>query len=137
MSNGAHPLPPAQDTPMYVFRRLLAKISQLLFGSKNEQRIARTVRQKEAGDYIEAASDTTRNFDADYRLASQMLKLRMNDKFPDNYHARLSSGGNSPYDHGEDRALAVDTASTAIALALRNGSTVRQAAEAGAASVGI
>lgn len=61
----------------------------------------------------------------------------MDRKFPDNYHARLSSEENSPYDHGQDRALAVDAMSIAIAMALRNGATVRQAAEAGAASVGI
>jgi hypothetical protein len=62
---------------------------------------------------------------------------RIDKKFPDNYYARLRSDTSTSYDHGEDRARAVDTMSTAIALALRDGATVQQAAEAGAASVGI
>lgn len=122
---------------MNIIRWLLAKISLLLFASKAEQRMDKIIRQKESGDYADKASENIRNFDEDYRSATYMLKLRMNNKFPDNYHARLSSGENSPYDHGEDRALAVDAASIAIAMALRNGASVRQAAEAGAASVGI
>ncbi|MDQ0445457.1 hypothetical protein [Methylobacterium persicinum] len=122
---------------MNVIQWLLAKISQILLASKNKQRMDKMIRQKESGDYVGAASEKARNFDEDYRSATYMLKQRMNKKFPDNYHARLSSGDNSPYDHGEDRALAVDAASIAIATALRNGASVRQAAEAGAVSVGI
>lgn len=122
---------------MNVFRWLLANISELVFGSRTKQRNDTVIRQKEAGNYIGTTSDKPRNFDEDYRSATYMLKMRMDKKFPDNYHARLSSRENSPYDHGQDRALAVDAVSIAIAMALRNGATVRQAAEAGAASVGI
>ncbi|MDQ0445608.1 hypothetical protein [Methylobacterium aerolatum] len=122
---------------MNTIRWLIAKISLLLFASKAEQKRDKIIRQKESGVYVDAASEKIRNFDEDYRSATHMLKLRMNKKFPDNYHARLSSGEKSPYDYGEDRALAVDAASIAIAMALRNGASVRQAAEAGAASVGI
>jgi len=66
-----------------------------------------------------------------------MLKLRIDERFPDSYYARLSSDRNSSYDYGQDRALAIDTISTAIAMALRGGASVEQAAAAGAASVRI
>lgn len=78
-----------------------------------------------------------RNFDDDYREATELLKTRMDRRFPDNYRARLGTDGSGTYDHGQDRAAAVDTMSSEIATALRNGATVRQAAEAGAASAGI
>lgn len=122
---------------MNVLKWLLATVSRRLFGSRNEHGIGGTMRRKNSADHIDTASDHPRNFDEDYRSATYMLRLRMDKRFPDNYHARLSSGENSTYDHGQDRALAIDVASTAIAVALRNGATVRQAAEAGAASVGI
>jgi hypothetical protein len=61
----------------------------------------------------------------------------MDRRFPDNYRAKLGTDGSGTYDHGQDRAAAVDTMSSGIATALRNGATVRQAAEAGAAGAGI
>ena len=61
----------------------------------------------------------------------------MDRRYPDSYHARLSANSNRPYDYGAKRADAVDTASAAIAMALRGGATIEQAAEAGAVSVGI
>lgn len=77
------------------------------------------------------------NFDDDYREATDILKPRMDRRFPDNYRARLGTDGSNTYDYGQDRAAAVDTMSSEIATALRNGATVRQAAEAGAAGAGI
>jgi hypothetical protein len=77
------------------------------------------------------------NFDNDYRQATELLKTRMDRRFPDNYRAKLGTDGSGTYDHGQDRAAAVDTMSSGIATALRNGATVRQAAEAGAAGAGI
>jgi len=79
----------------------------------------------------------SRNFDDDYNAATNMLKRKMDLKFPDNYSGRSNSEAGKGYRHGEDRASAIDTMSAAIAAALRNGATVKQAAEAGAASVGI
>lgn len=122
---------------MNMLRWMIAKIVQFFLGSGDERRSADMAKEKEAGAYVGETATKARNFEDDYHAATNMLKTRMDKNFPDNYHARLSSGENSPYDHGEDRALAVDTTSTAIAMALRNGATVRQAAEAGAASVGI
>lgn len=78
-----------------------------------------------------------RGFEEDYKAAAVLLKRRLNESYPDNFHARLGNRSNDARDHGSERAQAVDTASAAIALALRNGATVWEAAEAGAASVGI
>ena len=122
---------------MNILSWMIAKIVQFFLGSGDERRSTAMAKEKEAGVYVGETETKASNFADDYHAATNMLKVRMYKKFPDNYHARLSSGENSPYDHGEDRALAVDTASTAIAMALRSGATVRQAAEAGAASVGI
>ena len=122
---------------MNIINWLIARISQFFLGSGDERRSTSTAKEKEAGVYTDDISARSGNFEDDYRAATIMLKTRMDRSFPDNYHARLSSGVNSPYNHGEDRALAVDTTSTAIAMALRKGATVRQAADAGAASVGI
>jgi hypothetical protein len=122
---------------MNIISWLISRIMQFFLGSEYERRSTAMAKEKEAGDYVGETAAKARNFEGDYHAATTMLKMRMDRSFPDNYHARLSSGENSPYDHGEDRALAVDTTSTAIAMSLRSGATVRQAAEAGAASVGI
>ena len=66
-----------------------------------------------------------------------MISQRINTKFPDNYQARFTADRDHGRDYGDDRAAAIDTASAAIAAALREGATVRQAAEAGATSIGI
>lgn len=116
---------------------LISKIARFLSGGGDSRRSRSMAKRKEAGLYEGETAARARNFEADYRAATKLLKTRVDKSFPDNYHARLSTGGNSAYDHGEDRAAAVDTMSTAIAMALRDGATVQQAADAGAASVGI
>ena len=65
------------------------------------------------------------------------LRERMGKRYPDNFQARVGANVSSTRDFGEERASAIDTASAAVAEALRNGATAKQAAEAGAASVGI
>ncbi|UIN38492.1 hypothetical protein [Methylobacterium oryzae] len=122
---------------MNIISRLISKIIQFFLGSEYERRSSAMAKDKESGVYVGETATKARNFEDDYHAATTMLKMRMDRSFPDNFHARLGSGKNSPYDYGEDRAIAVDITSTAIAMALRNGATVRQAAEAGAASVGI
>ncbi|TXN76075.1 hypothetical protein FV228_01555 [Methylobacterium sp. WL18] len=124
---------------MDTLARLISRIIQLLGGGSggNERRNRSMIEGGKAEVYQGPTAARSRNFDADYRAATKLLKTRMDKSFPDNYQARLSSGANSTYDHGEDRAAAVDTASAAIATALRKGATVQQAAEAGAASVGL
>ena len=126
-----------QDVMMNTLVWLISKIVQFFSGGDDQRRSRSMTKEKEERVFKDETAGQPRNFDADYRAATKLLKTRMDQHFPDNYHARLSAGSNSTHDHGEDRATAVDTASTAIAMALRKGATVRQAAEAGAASIGI
>ena len=83
------------------------------------------------------ASKTPKDFTGDYRTATDMLRDRINKRFPDNFHARVGPKANSMRDFGNERAGAIDISSAAIAAALRNGASAKQAADAGAASVGI
>ncbi|MCJ2057094.1 hypothetical protein MKL09_11065 [Methylobacterium sp. J-048] len=83
------------------------------------------------------ATKTPKDFSGDYRIATDMLRDRINRRFPDNFHARVGSNANSMHDFGDERAGAIDMSSSVIAAALRDGATARQAADAGAASVGI
>jgi len=122
---------------MNAFRWLMAKIIGFLFSQTIDHKNRKAAADKEGGTYEAGPAYQSAGFEGDYHAATTLLKQRMNKNFPDNFHARLGSQSNSMYDYGEDRAGAVDTASTAIAMALRNGATVSQAAEAGAASVGI
>ncbi|MCJ2068783.1 hypothetical protein MKK75_08205 [Methylobacterium sp. J-030] len=116
---------------------LISRIIQFFFGKGQRREGSAMPRVREAGAHEDRSADKSRNFDADYRAATIMLKTRMGNSYPDNYHARPSAGTNSTRDFGDERAEAIDTASAAIAAALRKGATVKQAAEAGAASVGI
>lgn len=86
---------------------------------------------------MEKPSKVPTDFNGDYQSASDILRDRIYRSFPDNYQARVGSNANSRRDFSDERAAAIDTASAAIAAALRKGATVKQAAAAGAASVGI
>lgn len=83
------------------------------------------------------ASKPPKDFTGDYRTATDMLRERINRRFPDNFYARVGTNANTTRDFGDERAGAIDTSSAAIAAALRSGATAKQAADAGAASVGI
>ncbi|MCJ2125088.1 hypothetical protein [Methylobacterium sp. J-077] len=83
------------------------------------------------------ASKTPKDFTGDYRMATDMLRERINRRFPDNFYARVGANANTTRDFGDERAGAIDTSSAAIAAALRDGATAKQAADAGATSVGI
>ncbi len=116
---------------------LKAKLNWLLSGTGAEQSSRKMADAVENGASPGRGAYPGRGFEQNYNAASALLKERMNKNYPDSYHARLGSQGNNAYDHGEERAYAIDMVSAAIAQALRNGATVREAAEAGAASVGI
>ncbi|MCJ2058450.1 hypothetical protein MKL09_18075 [Methylobacterium sp. J-048] len=92
---------------------------------------------RDNGSYNSNSGNMSADFDGDYRSATAILRERMSKRFPDNFYARVGSEMNSARDYGDERASAIDTASAAIAAALRKGATVKQAADAGAASVGI
>lgn len=122
---------------MPVIRWLISKILQFFLGSAHERRSSASAKQKENGTFESRSDSKDRDFDDRYAAAVRLLRTRIDQEFPDAYYARLSSGRNSSYDYGQDRALAIDTMSIAIAMALRNGASVQQAADAGAASIGI
>lgn len=118
---------------MQFFRWLVFKLFDFFLANARERRAA----EIEAGTSKDDFFSNARNFEANYNAAVRMLKDRLNLRFPDGHYARLRLGEDNPYDHGEDRGHAVDTMTNAIAMALRQGATVKQAAAAGAASVGI
>jgi hypothetical protein len=122
---------------MNVLSWLMAKVSEFLRGTMKKRRGRLVEKSREAGTYEGDSLSAARKFEEDYKAATRLLKKRMDSRFPDNYHARPSAGSENTYDHGEERAAAIDTMSAAIATALRNGATVKQAAAAGAASVSI
>jgi hypothetical protein len=92
---------------------------------------------EEVGSSEGATSNARRDFTADYNAAVQVIKPKIDVSFPDNYQANFKRNRSTVSDYSSDRAEAIDTSSAAIAAALRTGATVRQAAEAGAMSVGI
>ncbi|KQS53803.1 hypothetical protein ASG32_31765 [Methylobacterium sp. Leaf361] len=116
---------------------LISRFIQFFSDGGDKRRSTSENVEQENSSLGESRFIRARNFDDDYREATELLKTRMDRRFPDNYRARLGTDGSGTYDHGQDRAAAVDTMSSEIATALRNGATVRQAAEAGAASAGI
>ena len=77
------------------------------------------------------------DFSSNFNTAMMVLNQRINSRFPDNYEAGSNANRDYSRDYGDDRAAAIDTASAAVAAALRKGAGVREAAEAGAASIGI
>ncbi|SDN02876.1 hypothetical protein SAMN05216360_105128 [Methylobacterium phyllostachyos] len=122
---------------MPLIRWLISKTLQTFLGSAHARRSRAVAQQREDGTFEGASATEARNFEDRYAAAVRLLRTRIDQEFPDAYYARLSSGRNSSYDYGQDRALAIDTMSIAIALALRNGATVQQAANAGAASIAL
>lgn len=124
-------------TTMNILIMLISRFIQFFSGGGDKRRSVSENMEQEKEALGGNRFVTARNFDNDYREATELLKARMDRRFPDNYRARLGTDGLGIYDHSRDRAAAVDTMSTAIAKALREGATVRQAAEAGAAGVGV
>jgi hypothetical protein len=116
---------------------LIARFIQFFAGGGDKQKSTSENMSQEKEALGDSRFVRAMNFDDDYRQATELLKTRMDRRFPDNYRAKLGTDGSGTYDHGQDRAAAVDTMSSEIATAPRNGATVRQAAEAGAAGAGI
>ncbi|KST56786.1 hypothetical protein AO398_09395 [Methylobacterium sp. GXS13] len=116
---------------------LISRVTQFFSGGGDARRSSSAAGEGEVRGQESRNQSRGRNFDDDYRAATNILKTRMSNRFPDNYHARMGSEKNNARDFGDERAEAIDTASAVIATALRDGATVKQAADAGAASVGI
>ncbi|MCJ2012212.1 hypothetical protein [Methylobacterium sp. J-076] len=131
---------PPQQYPVYPMngiKRFFSKLASFMSARHESQASHQSIDLRNSSGSDTKAVQAARDFDGDYRSATAMLKERMRERFPDNFHARVGANANSSRDFGDERASAIDTASAAIASALRKGATARQAADAGAASVGI
>ena len=122
---------------MNSIRWFIAALSELFLGNERDQGGKKAAIEKEAGAFEGTATERSKDFDNKYNIATQMLKNKMHARFPDNFYAKPESGKENMHNYSEARASAVDKSSAAIAIALRNGDNVQQAAAAGAASVGI
>ncbi|GJE51175.1 hypothetical protein GOFOIKOB_4230 [Methylobacterium tardum] len=117
--------------------RLIAKAFDFIVSDTRVRRGELLPAEDEAEIASKKPHRRARDFDQDYTQAIRMLRDRLDRKFPDGQYAHRRLRMSIPYDHGEDRAQAVDKMSAVIAMALRNGATVEEAAELGAMSVRI
>ncbi|TXN73892.1 hypothetical protein FV234_25595 [Methylobacterium sp. WL8] len=105
---------------------------KIFFGSSKSKNSSAQRRQMQGIDIAESG-----DFSSNFSTAMMVLNQRINSRFPDNYEASSKANRDYSRDYGDDRAAAIDTASAAVAAALRGGATVKQAAEAGASSISI
>lgn len=118
----------------YWLRQKLTKIhSQWIADKENEKKI----QQVEQGVYRDAKTFLNSKFSDDFAISSNLIRVKMNERFPDNYHARLLPGYNPKHDYSTARSEAIDTSSAAIATSLRNGSGVEDAVISGSKSIGL
>lgn len=122
---------------MPLLSRLWTKLQWLASGSQADRNGYNLAQAAERGKSQCPSAYHRAGFEKDYNSASALLEQRMDAKFPGSFHDKLGSGPNNAYAHGEKRSDTVDDASVAIAQALRNGATVEEAAEAGAAKIGV
>jgi hypothetical protein len=122
---------------MNTIKKLISNFAKFMSARPGQAENHQLLASEDARGSSARAAKTPKDFSGDYRLAMDMLRDRINRRFPDNFHARVGSNANSMQDFGDERAGAIDMSSSAIAAALRDGATARQAADAGAASVGI
>lgn len=134
---GEHLLRPRRDGLMNSLYRLITKVLQYLLGNMKPWRPYKDNSETLSVSGRNGRLNYNQNFNEDYITAINLVKPDLEEKFPDNYVTRSGSQASRGYDHGEDRAAALDTMSAAVAAALRDGATVRQAAKAGTASIGI
>ncbi|XYD07438.1 hypothetical protein R1A27_20235 [Methylobacterium sp. NMS12] len=128
---------PVWEAPMSFVIRLIAKAIEFICGGANGHPGNLFAADEQTSAPVDHTRRCDRDFDADYISTLRLLRDRIDRKFPDGHYAKLRAGMSSPHDRGEDRAQAVNTMSTAVAMALRDGATVQQAADIGAASIGI
>lgn len=122
---------------MNTLKRLISKIAEFMSARPASGENRQSLVSWEHSGSADTSGRTPKDFTGDYRTATDMLRERINRRFPDNFYARVGSNANTTRDFGDERAGAIDMSSAAISAALRNGATARQAADAGAASVGI
>lgn len=122
---------------MSILAHLRTRLQWLLSGSQADRDSNELAQAREGGKSRGQGAYRHASFEKDYNSASALLEQRMDAKFPDSFHDKLGSGPNNAYAHGEKRSDTVDDASVAIAQALQSGASVEEAAEAGAAKIGI
>ncbi|MER2268422.1 hypothetical protein [Methylobacterium oxalidis] len=93
--------------------------------------------EKESGSYQSENVYGDQGLEARYNAAIEDLEDRFGQRLPADYRAKLGMDARYVYDHGVARTGAVDTMSSAIAKALQEGASISQAADAGAASIGL
>ncbi|MCJ2011578.1 hypothetical protein [Methylobacterium sp. J-076] len=112
-------------------------LRRLSSGSAHDRAMRDEAVAREDGVFAGTGTERARVFESDYHAAVELLRVRMDAAHPPACHEKLSTVGASSYEYGERRLATVDAASTAIAMALRAGATVEQAAESGASSLGL
>nr|WP_137831265.1 hypothetical protein [Methylobacterium sp. L1A1] len=106
---------------------------QYLADERNEEKAM----QVERGTYRDASTFTNSKFEGDYTTACAFLRKQLNQRFPDNYHARMRADYNPLHDYSAAHSDAIDESSIAIARSLRAGDGIDQAVRLGALAIGI
>jgi hypothetical protein len=114
-----------------------AKLEELLAARRTVERNQKSARAKEDGTFEDKDTFRSKDFDKDYDAARRMLKARLDSKYPDKYHAMLRTGFDPLRDYAAERIDAVDKMSAAIADALREGASVKEAADRAARTIGL
>ena len=120
-----------------IFEWIKSKISgmqrQYLEDKRNEEKAI----QVERGTYRDASTFTNSKFEGDYATACTILRKQLDNRFPDNYHARMRTDYNPLHDYSAERSNAIDDSSIAIVRSLRAGDGIDQAVRLGALAIGI
>lgn len=120
-----------------VMRRVERVLRRLGLRQRPGEAMRQEAAAREDGAFAGARGHEAEAFERDYRAAVALLKRRMDEAHPAAFHRKLSRLGSSAYEYGERRMEVVDDASTAIAMSLREGDSIAQAAEKGAARIGV
>jgi len=116
---------------------LIARGGALARARKSAEHSRQSANEKESGSYQSETTYGDQGLEARYNAAIEDLEVRFGRRFPADYHAKLGMDAKYVYGHGVARTGAVDTMSSAIVKALQEGASISQAADAGAASIGL
>lgn len=120
------------------FGEWLAVEYRELVSARQENQLSRkSAREKEDGAFDSDRIYGISGLEEKYAAAMRLFEERLGGELPEDYHDKLGPHLRFVYGHRIDRTSNVDLISSAIAAALREGATVAEAADAGAASVGL
>lgn len=120
-----------------IFYWLKAKIEEFRSQSIASKRNQKNISQIEEGAYRDAPTLSNSKFNDEYDLACGILKRKLNEHFPDNYHASSCAGYDPQRNYSFERSEAIDKSSSVISRALRTGAGVNRAVELGLKSIGL